>query len=169
MKVLLTLTDVEPAVRLNALLEAGGIPTALVSPMDDVQGALAREKPDVIVLTGGLTEPANMQLVRRQLWKGAAVVGFADVDDPAVLDRLRALGYAELYVKPVDPEEVAGGIRRLLEAVSGAFASESSGTRTLGAEKGATSEWALVSEDRCHDLSSRPRSCSATPPSHCAG
>ncbi len=115
MKVLLTLSDVEPAVRLNALLEAGGTATKLVSPMDDVQGALAREKPDVIVLTGGLTEPANMQLVRRQLWNGASVVGFADVSDPAVLDRLRALGYAELYMKPVDPEEVAGGIRRLLD------------------------------------------------------
>src|SRR6185437_3989115 len=57
MKVLLTLADVEPAVRLNAKLEAAGFQTALVSPMDDVPTAIRREKPDVIVLTGGLAEP----------------------------------------------------------------------------------------------------------------
>jgi DNA-binding NtrC family response regulator len=115
MKVLLTLTDVEPAVRLNARLEAAGIATALVSPMDDVQAALAREKPDVIVVTGGLTEPANVHLVKRQLWEGASVVGLADVADPSTLDRLRAVGYVELYPKPADTEEVFDGVRRLLD------------------------------------------------------
>jgi DNA-binding NtrC family response regulator len=114
-KVLVTLTDVEPAVRLNARLEAAGIATAMVSPMDDVQAALAREKPGVIVLTGHLTEPANVQLVRRQLWDGASVVGLADVSDGATLDRLRTLGYVELYPKPADIEEVFDGVRRLLD------------------------------------------------------
>jgi DNA-binding NtrC family response regulator len=114
-KVLLTLTDVEPAVRLNARLEAAGIATALVSPMDDVQAALAREKPDVIVVTGGLTEPANIHLVKRELWEGASVVGLADVADPQTLERLRALGYVELYPKPADTEEVFDGVRRILD------------------------------------------------------
>jgi DNA-binding NtrC family response regulator len=114
-KVLLTLTDVEPAVRLNARLEAAGIITALVSPMDDVQAALAREKPDVIVVTGGLTEPANIHLVKRELWEGASVVGLADVADPQTLERLRALGYVELYPKPADTEEVFDGVRRILD------------------------------------------------------
>src|SRR5690606_16550712 len=50
--VLVTLTDVEPAVRLNARLEAHGLETAVVSPLDDVKGALRREKPDIVVMTG---------------------------------------------------------------------------------------------------------------------
>ena len=54
MKVLITLTDVEPAVRLNALLEQSGITTALVSPLDDTRGTLERFEPDVVVVTGAL-------------------------------------------------------------------------------------------------------------------
>ncbi|HKV52936.1 MAG TPA: sigma-54 dependent transcriptional regulator [Gemmatimonadaceae bacterium] len=115
MKVLLTLADVEPAVRLNALLEGAGYQTALVSPMDDVPSAIRREKPDVIVLTGALTDVANVQLVKRQQWDGAAVVGLADVDEPTLHDRLRAVGYVEVYAKPVDLDEVFAGIRRILD------------------------------------------------------
>ncbi|HTL94681.1 MAG TPA: sigma-54 dependent transcriptional regulator [Gemmatimonadaceae bacterium] len=115
MKVLLTLADVEPAVRLNALLERAGYQTALVSPMDDVPSAIRRDKPDVIVLTGALTDVANIQLVKRQQWDGAAVVGLADLNDPTVHDRLRAVGYVEVYAKPVDLDEVFAGIRRILD------------------------------------------------------
>jgi len=42
MGVLITLTDVEPAVRLNALLEADGIETTMVSPLDDLPSEIAR-------------------------------------------------------------------------------------------------------------------------------
>ena len=52
MRVLLTLTDLEPAVRLNAVLEAQGLETSLVSPVDDVRAVLRRFRPDVVVLTG---------------------------------------------------------------------------------------------------------------------
>ena len=45
MKVLITLNDVEPAVRLNAALEAEGVETAVVSPLDDIRAALKRERP----------------------------------------------------------------------------------------------------------------------------
>jgi DNA-binding NtrC family response regulator len=115
MKVLLTLADVEPAVRLNAMLERAGLETALVSPMDDLPSEIQRQKPDVIVLTGGLTDVQNVQLVKRQLWDGAAVVGLADIDDHALHDRLRALGFVEVYPKPVDLDEVFAGIRRILD------------------------------------------------------
>jgi DNA-binding NtrC family response regulator len=115
MKVMLTLADVEPAVRLNAKLEAAGVQTALVSPMDDVPAAITREQPDVIVLTSGLTDVANIQLAKRELWEGASVVGLADVPDPALHDRLRALGFVEVYPKPVDIDEVFAGILRILD------------------------------------------------------
>jgi DNA-binding NtrC family response regulator len=114
-KVLLTLQDVEPAVRINALLEAEGVQTALVSPLDDMGAALKREKPELIVFTGGLSDPQTLNIVKAELWNGTAVVGLADNVDPANLERLRALGYVELYPKPVDVQDVVGGLHRILE------------------------------------------------------
>ncbi len=115
MKVLLTLQDVEPAVRINAILEREGVDTALVSPLDDIRAALKREKPDIIVFTADLTDPAGVAIVKEQLWDGAAVVGLADNSDPDHIDRLRSLGYVDIFAKPVNLEEVIGGLRRLLE------------------------------------------------------
>ena len=115
MKVLLTLTDVEPAVRLNAMLEKERVETAVVSPMDDVRAAIRRERPDLIVLTGALVDPANVALVKQQLWEGIAVVGLADIAEPHLVERLRALGYVEVWPKPIVVEEVFNGIRRILE------------------------------------------------------
>src|SRR5687767_6392310 len=69
MKVLITLTDVEPAVRLKNLFERAGVATEVVSPYDDLRSAVEKQKPDVIVLTGGLVDQPNVQLVKRQLWE----------------------------------------------------------------------------------------------------
>jgi DNA-binding NtrC family response regulator len=114
-KALITLTDVEPAVRLNALLEQTGITTELVSPLDDMRGSLERFEPDVVVITGALFDTGNVQIVREELWAGVPVVGLADVDEPGMRERLRTLGYADVLVKPVVPEDVAPVVRRLLE------------------------------------------------------
>lgn len=113
--VLITLTDVEPAVRLNARLEALGLETAVVSPLDDIRAALRREKPDLVVFTGALLDPPNLHLVRQLLWDEVHVVGLADVDEPGLRQRLRALGYAEVWAKPVVIDEVADGVKRLVE------------------------------------------------------
>ncbi len=115
MKVLITLTDVEPAVRLNALLEHSGITTEMVSPLDDIRGSLERFEPDVVVITGALLDTGNVQVVREELWAGVPVVGLADVDEPGMRERLRTIGYADVLVKPVVPEDVAPVVRRLLE------------------------------------------------------
>jgi DNA-binding NtrC family response regulator len=115
MKALITLTDLEPAVRLNAQLEGDGFETALVSPMDDIRAAIRRERPEAVALTGALLDPSNVALVRQLLWDGVPTVGLTDVSDPQTTERLRAAGYAAVYPKPVLPEEVAAGIRRLLE------------------------------------------------------
>jgi DNA-binding NtrC family response regulator len=115
LKVLISLTDVEPAVRLNAQLERSGVETAVVSPLDDVRGAIRRERPDVIVMTGALVDPQNVALVREMLWENVAVVGLADVRDPEIDDRLRAIGFVEVYTKPIVVDEVVDAIRRLLD------------------------------------------------------
>ena len=115
MKVLLTLQDVEPAVRINAVLEREGVETALVSPLDDIRAALKREKPDILVFSGELTDPSTTAIVKEQLWEGAAAVGLTDNVDPAHIDRLRTIGFVDIFAKPVNVDEVAGGIRRILE------------------------------------------------------
>jgi DNA-binding NtrC family response regulator len=113
--VLITLHDVEPAVRLNARLEGEGIETALVSPLDDVRAEIRRARPDLIVLSGDLTDPANVGLLREQLWAGIPVGGLASGDDVQQRERLRAMGFTELFSKPIDVEEVALDLRRLME------------------------------------------------------
>ncbi len=109
------LTDVEPAIRLNAALEAQGITTATISPMDNVRAELRRARPDVLVLTGALLDPAHVALVRQQLWENVAVVGLTDVSDSDMFARLRGIGYAETWAKPVNIDDVVDGIRRRLE------------------------------------------------------
>ncbi len=113
--VAILMSDVEPAVRLNAALEALGYDTVTISPMDDVRGDLRRASPDILVLTGALLDPANVALVRQQLWDGVPVVGFTDVSDPAMQDRLRDIGYVESWPKPIELDEVIDGIRRRLD------------------------------------------------------
>jgi len=115
MKVLLTLNDVEPAVRLNAVLEREGVDTAVVSPLDDIRGALRREKPDLIVFSGELSDPSTISIVKEQLWDGAVPVGLADTTDPSHIERLRAAGYVDVFPKPINVEDVAGSLRRVLE------------------------------------------------------
>jgi DNA-binding NtrC family response regulator len=115
MSVLITLTDIEPAVRLNALLEADEVATTMVSPMDDLASAIRRAKPDVIVFTGALLDPQTLALVRDQLWGGASVVGLAEVGDAQLEQRLKALGFAEVIAKPVTPESLRQTVNDLLD------------------------------------------------------
>ncbi len=115
MKVLITLTDVEPAVRLNAQLEANGIQTTVVSPFDDLRGVIKRFKPDLIVITGNLRVADNQQIVRDQLWEGVSVIGLSDVEDPGLREQLRTLGFTDVYTKPISADELYLAVRRLLD------------------------------------------------------
>ena len=109
------MTDVEPAVRLNAALEQEGFDTITISPMDDVRGALRRSPPSVVVLTGALLDATNLSLVRQLLWDGVPALGFTDVGDAAMHERLLAAGYSETWSKPIVLEEVLDNIRRRIE------------------------------------------------------
>ncbi|MCC6319612.1 MAG: sigma-54-dependent Fis family transcriptional regulator [Gemmatimonadaceae bacterium] len=115
MKVLITLNDVEPAVRLNAALEQSGVETAVVSPLDDIRSAIRRERPDLLVLSGGLLDPHNVALVRELLWDGLTAVGFMDVSDPGIEARLRAMGYSDVLSKPIALDDAVRSVRRLLD------------------------------------------------------
>ena len=113
--VLITLADVEPAVRLNAQLEAANISTVMVSPLDDIRAEVRRAHPELIVLTGNVADPAILQLVRDQLWDGVSVIGLADVTDPPLIERLREIGFIDVYTKPIAPDDLLTAVRRSLE------------------------------------------------------
>src|SRR3954467_8261860 len=114
MKVLITLTDVEPAVRLNAVLEGEGTQTTVVSPLDDLRGEIKRFKPDLIVLTGGLADPGTLQIVRDQLWNGTAVIGLAEIEDPELREALRNIGFVDVFTKPISADELYLAVRRVM-------------------------------------------------------
>ncbi len=115
MKILVTLTDVEPAVRLNAQLEAAGNQTAVVSPLDDLRGEIKRFKPEVIVLTGGLGDSGTQQIVRDQLWNGTALIGLAEVEDPELREKLRMIGFVDVFTKPISTDELYLAVRSVMD------------------------------------------------------
>ncbi len=115
MKVLFTLADVETAVRLNALLEKDDIETVMVSPLDDIRSEIKRAKPDLVILTGAIADPSSIQVVKDQLWEGIAVLGLADVSDPDLIERMRQIGFVDVYAKPISPEELFAVVRGILE------------------------------------------------------
>ena len=115
MKVLITLADVEPAVLLNASLEKAGIDTVMVSPLDDIRAEIRRAKPDLLVLTGSIADQTNIQLVRDQLWDGVDVIGLADIEDPELQERLRGIGFIDVYPKPISTDELVSVVKRALD------------------------------------------------------
>jgi DNA-binding NtrC family response regulator len=115
MTVLITLHDVEPAIRLNAELEREGVKTEMVSPLDDMRGAIKRARPDAIVVTGELTDRLMESIIREQLWGGAPAIGLVDSEGQRDAQRLRDVGYVDLFVKPIEPAELAIAVKRLLE------------------------------------------------------
>jgi DNA-binding NtrC family response regulator len=115
MTVLITLHDVEPAVRLNAQLEREGVKTEMVSPIDDVRGTIKRVRPEAIVVSGELTDRLIESIVKEQLWAGVPSIGLTDVQDERQLEKLRAIGYVEIYQKSIAPAELATAVKHLLE------------------------------------------------------
>jgi DNA-binding NtrC family response regulator len=116
MAVIITLHDLEPAVRLNAELEREGVRTEVVSPLDDIRGTIRRVKPELLVITGDLSDRLNQSIVQEQLWAGVVAIGLTEPGDQAeAAQRLRSIGYVELQPKPIDAPELAAAVKRTLE------------------------------------------------------
>ena len=90
--------------RLNARLEGDGVETALVTPLDDIRAEIKRAKPDLIVFTGDLADPANVALrARAAVGRHRRSVGLTDGDDPAQRRApARASASSSVFAKPVD-------------------------------------------------------------------
>ena len=114
-RILITMDDLEAAVRLNAAFEAASFETAMVSAQDDVRATVLREDPDLVLLTGGLHEPAAARLLALVRDGRVATLGLlepTDADPAAVMHRM---GLMAAVTKPADTAETVALCRRLIE------------------------------------------------------
>jgi DNA-binding NtrC family response regulator len=113
-QILITMDDLETAVRANAALEAAGFTTAMVSSLDDAPGALRRERPELVILTGAVHEPPARHLIARAREAEASTLALLEPTDSDRTDRVERLGATEVMLKPVEPADVAELAQRLI-------------------------------------------------------
>ncbi len=113
-RVLVTMDDLEAAVRANAAFEEAGFETVLVSSQDDAQSVFSKADPDVVVLTGALHEHRAEVLITRARERSVSTLGLIEAanPDPQQLAHERAL--TAWMVKPVDPSDVVAAAGRLI-------------------------------------------------------
>ncbi|MGH7701334.1 MAG: sigma 54-interacting transcriptional regulator [Gemmatimonadales bacterium] len=114
-KILVTADDLEPAVRINAALEAAGFRTALVTSLDDVRAEVRRREPDCVVLTGGLHESSAGRLLAAARERSISTLGLVEAAEPDAAALARGMGLTAHLTKPADPAEVVATVRRLIE------------------------------------------------------
>ena len=117
-RILITMDDLEAAVRLNAAFEAAGFETAMVSALDDVNTAVVREDPDLLLLTGGLHEPAAARLLSLVRDGRVATLGLLEPTDAEPAVAAQRMGLTAAVVKPADAAETVALCRRLIERKS---------------------------------------------------
>jgi len=113
-RILLTMDDLETAVRTNAALEAAGYATTLVSSQDDARGAMRRANPDLVLLTGAVYDPPAHHLAQMAHDAEISILALLEATDTGPGVRDEHLHATALLTKPVTPEEVVLTTGRLL-------------------------------------------------------
>jgi DNA-binding NtrC family response regulator len=113
-RLLLTMDDLETAVRTNAALEAAGYATTLVSSLDDARGAMRRANPDLVLLTGAVYDPPAQHLAQMAHDAEISILALLEATDSGPGARDEHLHATALLNKPVGPEEVVQTVGRLL-------------------------------------------------------
>lgn len=112
-KVLLTMDDIETAVRLNAAFEAAGYRTSMAAAMDDYRAALRRDNPELVILTGALHEPPARQLAASARDHEISTLALLE---PTDANRLEGdIGVTEVMAKPASADDVLATARRLID------------------------------------------------------
>ncbi len=114
-QVLITMDDLETAVRLNAALEASGLSTAMFSSLDDPRGSVRRESPDLVILTGAVHEPHALALAALARDQEISTLALLEPTDSERAERVERLGVTETMMKPVAPDDAVQTARRLIE------------------------------------------------------
>ncbi len=107
--------DLETAVPLNAALEGSGFSTAMLSSLDDARGAVRRENPDLVVLTGAVHDPHAVQLAALARDAEISTLALLEPTDSERAERVGRLGVTETMMKPARPDEIVETARRLIE------------------------------------------------------
>jgi len=114
-QILITMDDLETAVRLNAAFEAAGFSTAMFSSLDDARGTVRRETPELVILTGAVHEPHAAQLAALARDAEISTLALLEPTDPERAGRVGRMGVTETLMKPVSPDDAVATARRLIE------------------------------------------------------
>jgi DNA-binding NtrC family response regulator len=114
-QILITMDDLETAVRLNAALEAANFSTTMFSSLDDARGTVRREHPDLVILTGAVHEAPAQQLASLAHDAEISTLALLEPTDSERTERVERLHATEVMVKPVSPDDAVATARRLLE------------------------------------------------------
>lgn len=113
-RALITMDDLEIAVRANAAFESAGYDTVMVSAQDDWLDLARRKEPDVVVLTGALREAPARHLIEWCREGGVSSLGLIEEHAPDPAELARALGLTAWMVKPLPSEEIVATAGRLI-------------------------------------------------------
>jgi DNA-binding NtrC family response regulator len=114
-QILITMDDLETAVRLNAALEAAQFSTTMFSSLDDARGTVRRENPDLVILTGAVHEPHAQQLAALAHDAEISTLALLEPTDSERTERVERLRATEVMTKPVSPDDGVATARRLIE------------------------------------------------------
>ena len=114
-QILITMDDLETAVRLNAALEAAQFSTTMFSSLDDARGTVRRENPDLVILTGAVHEPHAQQLAALAHDAEISTLALLEPTDSERTERVDRLHATEVMTKPVRPDDAVATARRLIE------------------------------------------------------
>ena len=114
-RILITMDDLETAVRLNAAFEAAGFSTAMFSSLDDARGTVRRESPELVILTGAIHDPHALQLAALARDGEISTLALLEPTDSERAERVGRLGVTETMMKPVSPDDAVATARRLIE------------------------------------------------------
>ncbi|HKB48338.1 MAG TPA: response regulator transcription factor, partial [Ktedonobacterales bacterium] len=104
---------------LRANLDAQYFRTFAAAGLEEAQRLIAREEPDLLLLSGSLdgeAEPVEHRLRRVREWTDALTLILVDQHDPAECARALDLGAADYLGKPLAIEELVARMRRALRS-----------------------------------------------------
>jgi DNA-binding NtrC family response regulator len=114
-QILITMDDLEAAVRLNAAFEAAKLTTAMFSSVDDVRATVRRESPELVILTGAVHDPHAQQLAALAHDAEISTLALLEPTDSERTERVSRLHATEVMTKPVAPDDAVATARRLIE------------------------------------------------------